>query len=165
MSPTGKPEFPPLLSEPGFYPMSLRDIRQGCVDAFPLSPTRADIMVGLETVVGRLTSGGIIGHLWVDGSFMTHKIDPEDTDLLLRLSRDFCLGANKTQLEAIRWYTVEDLKSLHHCHSFWWIEYPCDDPSYMQSEWSRAYWTRQYGFSRSDVRKGIAVIELSGGAP
>jgi hypothetical protein len=44
------------------------------------------------------------------------------------------------------------------------VEYPIDHDLYMQSEWDRAYWIRQYGFSRRDVQKGIAVLELTGGA-
>jgi hypothetical protein len=164
MMPPPKPEFPPLLP-PGFYPMSLADMRGRCVDAFPLSQTRSAIMEGLTTVVQRLIYVGVVGHLWTDGSFLTQKIDPEDVDLLLRISAEFWENATDQQREAIGWFAREDLKTLYHCDCYVWVELPCDDPAYMESEWRRAYWIRQFGFSRRDETKGIAVIELSGDAP
>lgn len=119
-------------------------------------------MAGLEAVVQKLAVTKVAGHLWVDGSFLTQKIDPEDVDLLLRFSGDFYDNATLEQAETIRWFAEEDLKSLHHCDCYIWVELPCDHAAYMESEWSRSYWIRQFGFSRRNERKGIAVIELSG---
>lgn len=79
---TDKEEFPPLL-EPGFHVTTLADLRSGCVTAFPLSKSRAQIMDGLEKFVDMLRSEGIVGDLWIDGSFMTQKLDPEDVDIVL----------------------------------------------------------------------------------
>jgi hypothetical protein len=121
-------------------------------------------MAGLTAVVQRLVAVRVIGHLWVDGSLMTEKIDPEDADLLLRISSDFLDRRTQEQWETLEWFADRDRKTTHHCDSYRWVEYPIDHDLYMQSEWDRAYWIRQYGFSRRDVQKGIAVLELTGGA-
>ena len=81
-----KPEFPPLLG-PGLHPFSWLELRAACVDAFPLSQTRLEIFTGLEEVIRELQRLGITGELWLDGSFLTRKIDPDDIDLVLGVPR------------------------------------------------------------------------------
>ncbi len=39
-------------------------------------------MAGLEAVIKRLVDTRIEGELWIDGSFLTEKIDPGDKVLL-----------------------------------------------------------------------------------
>jgi len=142
--------------------MSIRDMRTRFVEAFPLSQTRGAIIDGLAAVVQRLSCVRIVGHLWADGSFLTRKIDPDDVDLLLRITGEFFDNATVEQREAIVWYVQGDLKASHHCDCYVSIDWPCDHPAYMESEWWRAYWIKQYGFSRGVQMKGIAVIELPG---
>lgn len=170
MPPRSKPEFPPMFG-PGFHPMTLAEVRARCVDAFPLSRTRGQIMKGLEAVVGRLTTGGIVGTLWIDGSFLTQKIDPEDVDLLLRLPGDFLENATAEQQAAFDWYAEDDRKTSDHCDCYWLIEpasgvteHTGGDLEHLTGEWMLAYWIRQFGFSRGDDLKGIATVELRGGA-
>ena len=81
--------------------MTLIEVRQLCVDNFPNSETREPVMNGLEYVVYRLTEAGICGDLWVDGSFLTEKIDPNDVDLLLHIKPDFYDVATHEQKQII----------------------------------------------------------------
>src|SRR5688572_26578012 len=87
---TDKDEFPPLLPE-GFHSKALADIRTLCVDnpQFARSSTRERIMGRLDAAVKRLADAGIVGELWIDGSFLTQKINPEDVDLSLKVDGDF----------------------------------------------------------------------------
>ena len=82
--PSSADEFPPLLPE-GRHPMSIEVLRQQCVERFPLSRTRAKIMAGLAEVIERLIQHRVVGELWVDGSFLTEKINPGDVDVVLRV--------------------------------------------------------------------------------
>ncbi len=121
-------------------------------------------MAGLEAVVQKLFVAKIIGDLWIDGSFLTLKIDPEDVDLTLRLKSEFVDSSSPEQQEIINWFNAaEGLKQPYHCHSFAWVDYPEGHPAYWGSEWDRAYWIRQWGVSRGGVRKGIAVVKLPEG--
>ena len=68
--------------------MTVAQLRSLCVTAFPLSTTRADVMEGLQSVVGRLERERVYGELWIDGSFLTNKINPNDVDVVLPLRRE-----------------------------------------------------------------------------
>ncbi len=79
-----KDDFPPLLPE-GFHPMSLADLRLLCVNRFSSSITRPSIMDGLEKVVYELNKSGLHLEVWVDGSFTTEKLNPDDSDIAIRV--------------------------------------------------------------------------------
>jgi hypothetical protein len=77
---------PPLLPV-GFHPLTMEEVRRRCAHNLPLSSRRTMIMHVLEVVVARLCKDRFIGHLWIDGRFLTEKIDPDDVDLLLSAIR------------------------------------------------------------------------------
>jgi Family of unknown function (DUF6932) len=154
-----KQEFPPLLGA-GFHTKTIAELRIMCVDAFLLSKTRADIMAGLERFVSLLQAQKIEGNLWIDGGFVTEKIDPEDVDIVLCYQIDFYRQASHSQQELINRLPEDDFKTGYHCDSYAFSEYPKGDPLYNYGEWERAYWHRQFGFSRRDDYKGIVVLEL-----
>jgi len=57
--------------------MTLDALRELCVTPFPLSNTRPAIMAGLEQLLQDLINYGISADVWIDGSFLTEKIDPK----------------------------------------------------------------------------------------
>ncbi|HEY1380572.1 MAG TPA: hypothetical protein VGF55_27470 [Gemmataceae bacterium] len=121
-------------------------------------------MDGLEAVIARLTGAGVTGELWIDGSFLTHKLDPNDVDLLLRLTNAFVSGLTPEQQAALDWFLDRERHATHSCDCYACVEYPQDHPLHSIGEWHRAYWIRQYGFSRGHDLKGIAVLRLACGA-
>ncbi len=121
-------------------------------------------MDGLTAAIDRLVAVKVVGQLWVNGSFLTEKIDPEDADLLLRIPSGFLERISAEQKETVEWFLDRERKATHHCDSYIWVEYPQDHDLHMLSERNREYWMRQYGLSRGKMPKGIAVIELAGGA-
>jgi hypothetical protein len=159
-----KVEYPPLYPA-GFHPMNVATLRQKCVDGFPLSNTRATIMNGLEQVVQELESFEVAGEIWIDGSFMTQKIDPEDVDVLLRVDSALYDGGSPELRKAIDDFDSAQLKHRYHCDSYVWREYPVGHSLHNESEWDRAYWIRQFGFSRGDDYKGIVTIEIRSQGP
>ena len=118
-------------------------------------------MDGFEAVVGELRANRIEGEIWVDGSFLTQKIDPEDVDILFRTSGDFVNRVTTTQEQLIGWFLQDDdVKDTYKCDTYLLIDYPDGHPEQAHSEWMRAYWVKQYGFSRGEDFKGIAVVAL-----
>ena len=81
-----KQEFEPLLNL-GFHRMTLSAVRALCVDAdiFALSQRRKTIMDNLTHILERVGGASIVGEIWLDGSFLTKKIDPCDADLVLHV--------------------------------------------------------------------------------
>ena len=151
--------FPPLLSL-GWHQLSITRLRQLCVDRFPLSNTRERIMQGLEEIIKRLRSKDIVGELWINGSFLTEKINPNDADMVLFIQETFLEHATTEQVETINWVN-SNLKDSLCCDSYISIEYPESHPQHSYGEYWRAFWTRQWGFDRdASPTKGIAVVSL-----
>ena len=160
-TPSSKPEFTPLL-EIGRHVMSVGELRKLCVDSFPLSATRPLVMDGLERVISRLSNDGIEGEVWVNGSFLTEKVNPDDVDIVLRVGAELYENGTIAQRSVIDWLNT-DLKSSYFCHSFFFLEWPEGHPRYWLGEYMYSYWMRQFGFSRGEEIKGIAVISLRWG--
>ena len=152
-----KSEFPPLLT-PGFHPMTLDELSIMALDNFPLSSTRADIVDGLSKIVTKISATDLASEIWVDGSFMTEKIDPEDSDIAVRILGLVAGGLTEDQADIFDWITDKDLKPDYLCDSYGFVEYESTHKLSAIGEWSRAYWLKQFGFSRSNKMKGIAVI-------
>jgi hypothetical protein len=161
MASSGKVEYPPLLSV-GFHEMTVKEVRTLCVDRFPLSKKRDDIMTKLESVIDTLRKEKVEADVWVDGSFLTEKIDPEDSDILLHVQGDFYDNAAPEQRKAIDWVN-SNLKATHLCDSYVHFEYPKGHVWHATGEWMKAYWIKQFGFSRppDEEFKGMALIRLS----
>lgn len=77
-----KVDYPPLLGE-GIHPLSLDDLQILTVDGFPDSVRRAGLFGALRLYLEMLESTGFKGFVWIDGSFMCAKNDPDDIDLVL----------------------------------------------------------------------------------
>lgn len=155
-----KPEFPPLLPL-GRHPHTVAEITTLCVDAFTASTTRKDIMRGLVELIDKLTAAGIVGEVWVDGSFLTKKVDPEDVDIILCLDASFHEACTIEQLSVIDW-VAGDLHDCLRCHSFVFTRWAEGHPNFWFGECMYANWMKQRGFSRADALKGIAVVQLTG---
>jgi Family of unknown function (DUF6932) len=140
--------------------MSMATLHDLTVSAFSqTSITRPQIWSGLEGIVRRLIGLKIEGNVWVDGSFLTRKIDPKDGDIVLVIKASFFQSATQEQKDVMLW-VAQNLRGGHRCDTFLFQEYDPPDPLAAESEFERAYWMRQYGMSRGLDYKGIAVIDL-----
>ena len=80
-----KPDFPPLLA-PGFHRFDLDGIRRLC--CFPNNLRREHLFLHLEELVQDLLRQSIACELWINGSFLTEKEEPEDKDVILKFDYD-----------------------------------------------------------------------------
>jgi hypothetical protein len=155
-----KTDFPPLLA-PGLHFMSVAALRALCVSPFTLSSTRAAIIVGLETVLTTLSNGRIVGDLWIDGSFVTEKVDPADVDIVLVLDYFGMNSPTSAQLQILRWFaTNPDLRARYFCDSYVFMEYPREHSLFAVGQRHRDYWAGWSGKNRRDELTGMAVIEV-----
>jgi hypothetical protein len=139
----------------------LEEIAEKCVVGFPLSSSRAGIMAGLRSFVRRLQDVGIKGDIWIDGSFLTEKIDPKDVDVVLVIqAADYDYGNDETRA-AIDWVVANQKNSLR-CDSYVLFEYPADSPLLVEGQWWYSYLHARWGFSYEGDPKGIAVVKLPG---
>lgn len=132
-----------------------------CVKVFPLSKTREKIMDGLEAVINILSTEKILAEIWVDGSFLTEKINPEDSDIVMVIESDVYGKGTPKQKQLIDVISMNLKNTKYLCDSYVHIEYPKGHPLYWDGEWMRAYWIRQFGVSRGREDKGMAVVSIS----
>ena len=142
-------EFPPLLPD-GLHARTMDQINEECVDAFPDSESRPDLIGGLRIVLETLRSVGIQGTLWIDGSFVTEKPNPNDIDVLLYIPNgEELLEMAKSELEDFRDRCMHE----HRCHIFFTSDEARRD----------GYWRNQFGQSRDGEPKGIITMPVNGG--
>lgn len=154
-----KIDYPPLITE-GQVRVTLETLQQTCSGNFPTSLTRQTIAGGLERLARRLSSAGVTGEIWVDGSFVTSKSDPEDADILIRVSAEL-YDSDREVKKLVDWASSEERKNDHSCDSFLWVEYEKGHPLHTMSEADRRYWSDWYGKAPSTGSpKGILVLEL-----
>jgi hypothetical protein len=144
----------------GFHPMSLVELRALCVDNFPSSKRRPKIMTGLEQVLALISATNLKADAWVDGSFLTEKDEPDDSDVVVRVTGAEEAAATPEQSAIMDWINDNDLKTQYFCDAYCFVEYEKSHPLGAVGEWCRAYWIRQFGFSRDDEMKGLALITL-----
>jgi hypothetical protein len=116
-------------------------------------------MRGLVDIVSQLSEEGVLGELWVNGSFLTQKINPQDVDTVLCVASDFIDNASGLQIAKLHWL-ASNLRRSHLCDTYAFVEFPLSDPRYAVGASMRDYWTRQFGFGRANQSKGIAVVTL-----
>ena len=153
-----KREFPPLLL-PGLHTMNIQKLRKLCVTNFPEPrKQRNTIMSGLELVLSNVTNSGIFAEVWINGSFLTKKSNPDDSDIIILWDPTKVENRNMSVKNIINFLgnkqTKESLKNKHYCDLY------IDRKSPHRID----YWTKEFGESRLGEGKGIAVIHFPTGS-
>jgi hypothetical protein len=148
-----KPEWPPLLPL-GFHALDAIARRRICVERFPGSITRPRILTNLETIINQVNHSAIAGDTWIDGSFLTEKLNPDDVDIALIVTRATVQSFSAAQLQFFNDFSDRQLYDRYRLDSYG-IALDVGTP---EGEYAYAYWLRQFGFSRGDVPKGIIRV-------
>jgi hypothetical protein len=119
-------------------------------------------MLSLESLLVQLSSVGIQAQVWIDGGFMTKKIDPDDVDLVVVIQApefEAAMGvpAKKAVIVGI---VKQQFTRPVKCDSYLNLEYPPDSPRYTFGQKQRDYWLKTFGESRRGEKKGIAVLKV-----
>jgi hypothetical protein len=159
----GDGNYYPALLEIGLRPMGLDEIRQLCVSdgRFHLSQTRAKIMENLETLICGLRTIGIRGEAWIDGSFLTEKVDPRDVDIVVCLDDAIVQAFTGKQKADIDWLVDnKEIRTDYDCDSHVHVSFSDGHPSNAFGQCMYAYYLRLFGWDEFLQMKGIAVVAL-----
>ena len=107
-----------------------------------------------------LNSEGMPMQIWIDGSFTTEKLNPRDVDILVCVKSVDLARATEEQKRTLTWVSETNLVPSHRCDTYVLFEYPSGHYLEREGEWNKAYWLRQFGFSRQNEPKGLAVLSL-----
>jgi uncharacterized protein DUF6932 len=140
-----------------------------CATSFALSATRSEKCGSLKRLIDALCAEKIEAELWVDGSFLTQKMEPGDVDVALSLELAFWGQATPQQRALLSRFSSSDRATRagvlrdYCCDSYVFLrDIPPGHPDYPGRD-MRQYWLRQFGTDRSGNQKGIAVISIPGG--
>jgi hypothetical protein len=154
-------DCPPLLA-PGEHKLSCNVVRNLCVNNFPLSATRNEIMGGFERIVQDLTRLLVPCEIVVDGSFLTEEIDPDDIDFAVVVSPQVFESCSPEQSKYLEWVRDDQsIKQTHLCDCYLCVEYPEGHPEYFDGIQNRAWWVGLYAESVIYKRKrGVAIVSV-----
>lgn len=153
-----KDEYPPLL-QPGLHNMSMAELKALVVDAFPLSTIRQGHWKNFEKIVDRLKALKVPCKVWVDGSFLTEKIEPGDVDFVVDLPVNIMNNPDNNQAQFFSDLANRAFKKLEKMHSFVMYDAPAGHVQYPTSDKLHEQWKKDFGFSYvTKEPKGIAVV-------
>lgn len=153
-------DYPSLLPF-GVNHLNLQNLRQLCVTAFPLSPTRSKIMDGFEYVFREIEQASLEAEIILNGSFLTKVIDPNDIDFAVGIKHALWERSTRGQESIVRKLREQAFRESHFCDSYIFFEYEPNHTLYDIGVEARKYWLKQFGFSRQKNPKGIAIIRTN----
>lgn len=141
----------------GFHDCTVEEFISTFVDGFPTSQRRGVIVNALWDFAREVCDVGTPCEFWVDGSFVTSKINPNDADIVvfLQIPHMNVLG-KQTQLFREKYKNELDIY-------FAYATSPENQQLAAPAEYgqfinNRNYWRGQFGFDRVDSPKGIVRI-------
>ena len=138
--------------------MTLAELRALTVQRFPSSTRRPLIFADLERLVNFLAAQKVVCELWVDGSFLTEKEEPDDADLTFS-----AFASDLEALDPALWDWI--LKHLNGSKRYSPLldTYVC--ARFLREDLRRAadqtdYWAEKWGVGWDDRLTGFAVVKL-----
>lgn len=154
MAGADKIEYAPLLGA-GLHNLSSDSRRRLCLERFPSSITRKKIYENVESLTATINSHAIKGIIWVDGSFLTEKLNPDDADILLLVGSDDYRHFSQPQRDFVERLSSQSLYDKYRLDNY--VAVVGQDAT---GQYQYAYWLRQFGFGRDNRMKGILTITV-----
>jgi hypothetical protein len=145
-----KPEFQPLLPG-GFHDFTLEGLQTLCVTNFQNNNKRKLLFENFLKFLEHLKLIDSKFEIWVDGSFTTEKIEPEDIDILIVYDEQHLKTLPQQQVSLIQSLFNRNLSKIR----FNLDVLICEKNNMDQ----RSYWRGWFGFTRNEVLKGIAKFD------
>jgi hypothetical protein len=157
-------DCPPLLA-PGEHEIAIHELHVLCVQNFPLSKTRSEILRGFQRIIDDLARLEIRADIVVDGSFLTQEIDPDDIDFAVVVSPEFYESCSSEQLKYLEWIRDDrSMQTTHLCDPYLCVEYQKEDPEYFDGIQNREFWVNLYAESVIYKQKrGVAILRVGSG--
>lgn len=147
-----KPSHEPLLP-PGLHDVSEDELSRHFVDPFGDAKKRRELVDGLRRFTNAIKGLGVGFELWLDGSFVTKKPDPDDVDVVVFIPSNQVNALLPEQRQALAMLFVPTYsKAMFGCHAF---------DVLAEDNMARKGWQDWFGHDRLDRPKGILRMTIS----
>lgn len=141
----------------GIHTYDIHTFKEQFVNGFPNSQTRPAIFSCLEHYISTILALCDPYEFWVDGSFATTKVNPNDADLIV-----FVEYADLIKVQTV-WAQIQQ----QHPHLDMYVACAVNEKTkqllppndYNALVNHRNYWRGQFGFDRQDKPKGIVKLD------
>lgn len=146
------------LIKPGIHECSVNDLYEIFVNNFKTSQRREIIFKSLMNFLKQLISHYNLQEVWIDGSYVTNKINPNDVDIVLFFEVNDYVKVSQ------QWDHIRNVINIDsYCEA---IVNKDSESKLSQMDFNfinnrRNYWRGQFGFDRTDKPKGIIVLKES----
>jgi hypothetical protein len=145
-------EYESLLP-PGFHDISEAEIDNHFLLEFQSSKTRPTLIAGLHKFLRFLRGFNIPFEVWIDGSFSTKKLDPNDIDLVVFAESNAINQLDLQHQQLLTTLFYDRISTKHHfgCDAY----FALTDNAEL-----RSYWRGWFCFDRKENPKGIAKLAV-----
>lgn len=149
-----KADAPPLL-QAGLHHLTSHALKELAVDAFPDDSRRRMLFSKFLAWRDALRQLGVSGTVWLDGSFMTKKQNPDDIDLVF-----WSPQLERTLTDDER-HVLQSLFDKAICRAQYDLDVYIEDPPSNRLIHEHAYWKGMFGFCHDGrTAKGIAEVVI-----
>jgi hypothetical protein len=145
-------EYKALLA-PGLHVVQINDLKIIFAEPFDNPDKRFDLIDKFKEIIKRLMEFGIYFEIFIDGSFVTNKENPNDIDM--------CVFIEDHNLDLLTDPEKEDLKMFVENRNELKLRYNCDMYFAPNDFGNRNLWLGTFGFDDNDNPKGIARLEIN----
>lgn len=158
---------------PGRYEIAFDDAKSFFVDAFPDSETRLKNWNSFYAYIQIIISTGLDEFkLWVDGSFVTKKLNPRDIDCVVYVKASLVNSLSLEAQERLAKYLIPQNRSMHefnknlYCTDSYILLDIEDSPNFPNHDFimeKKKYWDDLWGHDRQGNAKGYIILSVKGG--
>ncbi len=150
-----KSDYKPIL-EAGFHELSVSEIESIFVSSFPESLRRPLLFSNLNNYLKILERLDLSFTIWVDGSFLTTKSEPEDIDIVVLFDPLQVNNLTEDQENAFLLISDNSISRSRFLIDAYFVNKTNRD--------QKAYWRGLFGFLRDEVTpKGLVQLEINNG--
>lgn len=144
---------------PGVHNYSVLNFKQEFVENFVDSQSRKEIFEKFEGWFADLIELCVPSSIWLDGSYLTSKENPNDLDMVIFYKPED-LGENEQVIAAVQKIISES--DENRCDAYFCLDLsdfsPQDKSMFGQQQIMTTYWLGQFTFDRARRPKGIIEI-------
>lgn len=148
---------------PGIHSYTVENFEKQFIEEFPSSNTRKQLYSNFKEWLEKLTEIQQPDRIWLDGSYLTRKINPNDIDLVV-FFRPENIGSKEKAAKISN--LVNNVSRQYDCDAYLCLDVEHINsnnmnPQLQQDSIMIKYWMGQFTFDRKRNPKGLAEFNMT----